>query len=249
MRLRPDEMPDFYERSYAPGVDGEKYGQWRELGALGKADHVVELSRAIGRAHPATVLEVGCGDGAVVAELGRRGFGRRRVGLEISSSAVALARGRPEIAEVAVFDGVHIPAPDGAYDLAFATHVLEHVPSPQPLVREMMRAARAIIIEVPLEANLSARRPAARAASEAVGHVQRFDRNQVRRLITDAGWQIRAELLDSLPRSVHVFFADDTPLRQARGWAKWATRAALAATPALGTRLITLHYAVEATAD
>src|SRR4051794_35560344 len=112
MRLRPDEMQDFYEKSYTPGADGDRYGQWRELGALGKADHVIQLSRDIGLSAPETVLEVGCGDGAVLAELGRRGFGRRRVALEISASAVALARGRPELAEVAVFDGVRIPAPD-----------------------------------------------------------------------------------------------------------------------------------------
>jgi SAM-dependent methyltransferase len=246
MPLQPHEIQDFYEECYTPGVDGEKYRQWRELGALGKADHVVELARAIGLAAPGSVVEVGCGDGAVLAELGRRGFGARHVALEISESAVELARRRPEIAEAQVFDGTHVPAGDGAYDLAFATHVLEHVPSPGPLLREMMRAARAVIVEVPLEDNLSARRPAARAASEGAGHLQRFDRGQVRRLIVDAGWQVRAELLDPLPREVHLF-GRETAAARAKGWAKWAVRAALAGVPSLGTRLITMHYAVAAT--
>jgi hypothetical protein len=53
-------------------------------------------------------------------------------------------------------------------------------------------------------------------------------------------------VLDALPLAVHTFGAE-TSLARAKGRAKWLVRAALANAPALGERLITLHYAVLAT--
>jgi SAM-dependent methyltransferase len=246
MPVRPAEIPEFYENAYAPTADAARHGRWRALSAVAKADHVVDLARGIGCASPAVVAEVGCGDGSVLAELGRRGFGRRRIAFEISAAAVRIASGRAEIDEASVFDGTTLPAADGAYDLVFATHVLEHVPSPARLLREMMRVGRAIVVEVPLERNLSSRRPAARAASEAAGHIQRFSRGDVRALVVDAGWRIGGEVVEPLGREVHLFDRRTSSAR-AKGLAKWAVRRALASSPALGTRLVTMHYAVIAT--
>ena len=94
--------------------------------------------------------------------------------------------------------------------------------------------------------NLSARRPAARAASEAAGHIQHFDRTAVRGLITGAGWQVRGEILDPLGRAVHLFDRRSLAAR-AKGTGKWAVRRAAAAVPPVGTRIFTLHYAAIAT--
>lgn len=246
MRLRADQLQGFYEDCYTPGVDGDKYRRWRELGAVTKADHVVDLAARIGVIGTASVAEIGCGDGAVLAELGRRGFGQRRVGFELSASGVQLAAARAGIDEAHVFDGLRLPVPVGAYDVAFATHVLEHVPVPEALVAEMTRVCRALIIEVPLEANLSAHRPAARAASESAGHLHAFDRARVRRMVTDAGWRVRGEITDPLPREVHLF-DKTTPAAKAKGYAKWAIRAGVGAVPGVAERLFTVHYALVAT--
>jgi SAM-dependent methyltransferase len=242
-RLAEEQIQEFYEQCYTPGVDGDKYRRWRELGAEGKADHVMELVARAGLAAPRTVCEVGCGDGAVLGVLGARGFGGTRVGYEISASGVRLAAERDEVSAAYVFDGARLPVEDDAYDLVFATHVLEHVPDPAPLTREMLRAGRAVVIEVPLEANVSAHRPAARAASEGVGHLHRFHRRAIRTLVQDAGGRVAAELVDPLPRAVHLFGAEGSRAR-AKGYAKWALRSTAAAVPALGERLITLHFAV-----
>jgi SAM-dependent methyltransferase len=247
MRLGLDQIQDFYERCYEPAPDGQKWAGWRELGAVTKAAHIAGLLEEAGITTVQSIAEVGCGDGAVLAALGRRGLGRTRIGWDISSTAVGLAGGRPEVGEARVFDGEHIPAGDRAYDLVIATHVLEHVPSPEPMVSELGRVARqALVIEVPLERNVSARRRAARAASDAAGHLQRFDREQVRRMVAGAGWRVEAELLDPLPLAVHTF-AKETVGARARGTAKWVARMALTAVPAVGERMITLHYALLAT--
>jgi SAM-dependent methyltransferase len=193
-----------------------------------------------------TVAEIGCGDGAILDRLGSQGFGEARIGYEISTAAAALAADRGGVTEVHLFDGRSVPVPDHIYDLVIASHVLEHVASPGSLLREMARIGRAVIVEVPLEANLSARRPSAFAASAAAGHLHRFSRRDIRELVTGAGLRIDAELRDPLPLAFHLF--DRTShAASLRGHVKWAARSAIARIPVAGERLITLHYALAAT--
>ncbi|MGA9859648.1 MAG: class I SAM-dependent methyltransferase [Solirubrobacteraceae bacterium] len=229
---------DAYYRDQ-PGVDGERSSRWRELSAIGKADHVTQLLARAGRRAPGAVLEVGCGDGAVLAELGRRGLGPDLVGVEVSSSAAELAASRPEIDRVQTFDGVRLPFADASFELVLATHVLEHVEDPLGLLREMRRVASALVfVEVPLETNLAAQRPAAIARSVAAGHVQRFRRADVRQLLTQSGLTLAGEISDPLPRAVRTFTDGEV-----RGTLKWAVRSLLALSPAVGERLMTVHYA------
>jgi SAM-dependent methyltransferase len=245
MRRTEAELREFYEESYRPRANGEKHGRWRHLGAITKADHVVYLARKIGLHAPSSVAEVGCGDGAILDELASRGFGEVRVGYEISAAAAAAAADREGVTEAHVFDGYSVPVPDHSYDLVIASHVLEHVASPGALLQELARVGRCVIVEVPLEANLSARRPRARAASRAAGHLHRFSRRDIRRLVGGAGLEIHADLDDPLPLAVHLFDATSLADRL-RAYVKWAVRATVARVPAVGERLITLHYALVA---
>jgi hypothetical protein len=111
------------------------------------------------------------------------------------------------------------------------------------LLREVARACAAVVVEVPLEANWSARRAGKRVHATEVGHLQRLDRAAMRRIVADAGLSIAAELEDPLPLAAHRFFAI-TPRQRAAASAKWATRASLhRLAPALARRLFTVHYA------
>jgi SAM-dependent methyltransferase len=240
----------FYDAAYTqdPG-DAARYADWRALGALGKADHVIALCA---RAHiwdsrpggsPINTLEVGCGDGALLCELHRRGFGGTLSGVEITEAAVGGARARPAIHSVERYDGVRLPAVDGAYELGVLSHVLEHVPDPVALLREVARVCRTVVVEVPLEANWSARRAAKRAHAAEVGHLQRLDRDAIREIVARAGCSLRGELEDPLPLRAHSFFAV-TPRQRASAGAKWAVRASShRLAPALARRLFTVHYA------
>jgi SAM-dependent methyltransferase len=239
----PSHLANFYDRAYSRDPAGSAtYARWRALSALGKSDHVIELcSRADVR--PLRTLEVGCGDGALLCELHRRGFGGRLAGVEISRQAVAIAGERPQIAEVSLYDGLHLPAADAAYDLGILSHVLEHVPDPSALLGEVARTCRVVVVEVPLEDNLSARRTGKREHAAEVGHLQRLGRPAVRGLVASAGLRVAAELEDPLPLAVHAFFAQ-TSGAQARATAKWGLRSGLHRLfPPLARRLFTLHYA------
>ena len=237
------ELRDVYEGHYAAeGADADLYGGWRELCGEGKADHVATLARRL-PAPPRTVADVGCGDGVLLSQLAARGVGERLHGFEISERAVAIAAGRPEIERVERFDGAALPAADGAYDLGVLSHVLEHVPDPAPLLAEVARACRAVVIEVPLEANRSASRPAAERARQEIGHLHRFSRAAVHELVEEAGLRVAAELTDPLPRAVHLYFARSGPQR-ARALAKAIVRrGCFILAPRLAERAFTLHYA------
>ena len=123
----PTQLVRFYDDAYSQEpAQAAVYARWRALGAVGKADHAIALCTRAGL-RPVSTLEVGCGDGALLTELHRRDFGGRLAGVEITQVAVAIARARPEIDSVELYDGLHLPVPDGAYELGILSHVLEHV--------------------------------------------------------------------------------------------------------------------------
>lgn len=237
----------FYTAGYslADRDEGMRMGRWRELGARTKAAHAAALCARAG-VRPQTVVEIGCGDGSLLARLADAWPQATFDGFELSPPAIEIARGRgiPRTGRLEAYDGARVPAADGAYDLAVLSHVVEHVPDPTPLVREAARVARHVLIEVPLEANRSARRPRKRAEAARIGHLHEFDRAALGGLTAAAGLTTVAELSDPLPRAHHAFFAD-TRTARAQAAAKWALRAAIwRVAPQGGEKWFTVHYAV-----
>jgi SAM-dependent methyltransferase len=233
----------FYERAYSlDGSRAAEYARWRALSAVGKAEHVIALCRKAG-IEPASTLDVGCGDGALLRELSCAGFGGELGGMEISEHAAEIARRDGPGASIGLFDGERLPLEDGSYELGVLSHVLEHVPDPAALLAEVARVCRTVVFEVPLEANLSALRRAKREHAVEIGHLQRLGRSSARRIAKCAGLNVAAELQDPLPLEVHRFFAGPGRARNMAG-AKWLARASLSrVAPPLARRLFTLHYA------
>jgi SAM-dependent methyltransferase len=240
----PDDLTGFYEAAYSDpdAAHGELYARWRALGAQGKAEHVIALCARAG-IEPQSTLEVGCGDGALLAELSRRDFGGRLCGVEIAQAAVDIARRRPELDSVERFDGVHLHHEPGSFGLGILSHVLEHVREPEALLGEVGGVCEAVLVEVPLEDNLSARRRSKRRHAAEVGHLQRLSRASTRELVARSGLRVACELEDPLALEVHLFFARGRPAR-ARARAKWLLRSALhASAPSVARRLFSVHYA------
>jgi SAM-dependent methyltransferase len=230
----------FYEAGYslADPAEAARMGRWRAIGARSKAGHVRELCARAGLT-PRLIVEIGCGDGSLLAELS--GTGATLDGFELSENAARQARERGVARRVEAYDGEHVPADDDAYGLAVLSHVLEHVPQPLPLLEEAARVAPHVLVEVPLEDNPSARRPSKRRLAAEAGHLHAFNRAALQALIREAGLEPRHELTDPLPREHHAFHAGP-----AKGALKWAVRAAVHRTGA-AERLFTVHYAVLAT--
>ena len=86
-----------------------------------------------------SLLDVGCGDGRLAAEIRTS-----RPAIEVQGLDVLV---RPNtFIPVTGFDGVTLPYPDGAYDYVMFIDVLHHTDDPTVLLREAARVARRGII-------------------------------------------------------------------------------------------------------
>ena len=99
---------------YAPHYTVTRSGRGRAAGALARA-RSGEQGGARGGAvlgrRPGAVVEIGCGDGALLAALSERGIGSRLDGFEISPEAAALARLKdiPRVGRIEAYDGERDP--------------------------------------------------------------------------------------------------------------------------------------------
>jgi SAM-dependent methyltransferase len=216
-------------RHYADSYADDARTAWRELGALEKARSVeLIVDRPVGR-----VVDIGCGEGSVIAalagSLGAAGFS----GFEVAPAAIEAARRRryDSPVEFSLFDGRKIPSEDKAYDLAIVSHVLEHVADPRSLLHEAARVAARVAIEVPLELHLRTRR----FRWDDTGHINVFNRRSIRYLVESSGLNITRERIYCPGREVHAFFAGR------RGEVRWALKAA--ALHLGGQAVFTYHYA------
>ena len=81
---------------------------------------------------PRRILEVGCGEGFVLATLAARLPGSRLDGLELDETALGEARRRCPGAALVRGDACALPFRAESFDLVVCLEVLEHLPEPGP---------------------------------------------------------------------------------------------------------------------
>lgn len=211
---------------------------WLRAGAPDKAEHIQRLlaGTAVG-----SVLEVGCGTGAVLAELVRRNIGQQHVGIDMTNphdhlDPAALTAGL----EFLQYDGSRIPFPDRHFDLVYATHVVEHVPDPRGFLAELKRVAkRFVFTEVPCELHWRASRDALQRTL-AIGHINAYTPESYQLLLQTAGLSpVRSGLYDHC-LAVHAFHGSPVASRVK----KMIRGGLLSLSPQMASRCFTYHYAV-----
>lgn len=90
-----------------------------------------------------TVLDVGCGPGALTAELVRRLGPGAVAAVDPSEPFVAAARARHPDVDVRLSAAEDLPYPDGRFDVAFAQLVVHFMTDPVAGLAEMARVTRA----------------------------------------------------------------------------------------------------------
>jgi SAM-dependent methyltransferase len=134
------------------------------------------------------LLDVGCGAGTFLRAAARAGW--EAVGVEVSKPAAEHNRA----AGFDVFNGELAAAryPEGHFDVAVASEVLEHVPEPREMLREILRVLRPgglLWATTPNGRGLSAR--ALGLGWSAVSppeHLHLFSRRAARSLLAEAGF-------------------------------------------------------------
>jgi len=89
-----------------------------------------------------TVADIGCGNGAYLAELARRQHAGPVLGIDLSTGMLAAARRRAPAAALVAGDASALPVRDHAASLTLAAHMLYHVPDPRAAIRELRRITR-----------------------------------------------------------------------------------------------------------
>lgn len=90
----------------------------------------------------ATVLDAGCGTGALAEAIAARDATARITGVDISESFLNAARARVTGATFRAGDIARLPDPDAAYDAALSLLVLQFVPDRAAAVAELARVTK-----------------------------------------------------------------------------------------------------------
>lgn len=186
----------------SPAADGtvtgntfDKYGSGNPVVRRLMARFERDLDELLDAAAPASLLDVGCGEGVVTERWARElGPDRPVVGVDLEDPALReewARRAEPNLA-FDVMRSERLAFADGEWDLVSAVEVLEHVDDPRAALAEMARVARRhLLVSVPREpawrwANL-ARGAYVRDLGNTPGHVNHWSRRGILRLLADYG--------------------------------------------------------------
>lgn len=129
---------------FSAGEDGDAKDYWSRLGVqsgyAGQQHWNLHIAEQVVALRPRRVLELGCNRGRNVAAIRSLAPTVDVVGVDINAAAIEAGRetGLPlYIAD----EGFVARQPAGAFDVIFTVSVLDHIPEPEPVLREMLRAS------------------------------------------------------------------------------------------------------------
>jgi len=232
-RLQPPPLNAHYEGEYA-----DREIRWRRLGAVDKVENIVSLlgPRA---AEVRSVLEAGCGTGAVIATLSRHLDADEFTGVDMADPNL---HADPLVAETGVrllrSDGERLPFEDGSVDLVYASHVLEHVEDERGFLRELARvASKYVIVEVPCELTLLTSTGKLQHTLTTLGHINSFTPHSFALTLATSGLEVLDLRVFDHSEAVQAFYS--SPLK---GKLKRAIRSGLLNLhPGLAVKLFSYH--------
>lgn len=152
------------------------------LGAWLRHDFIMA---EVDRVQPRSVLEMGAGRGAMGARIARRLQSVRYVAVEPDRASREVARSRLAAHGIVLEDIAEADA--GEVDLLASFEVLEHIADDEGALREWsskLRSGGALLLSVPAGADRMG------PSDHAVGHLRRYDKADLERLLDAAGFDI-----------------------------------------------------------
>lgn len=210
MDKRPEDFEsqtEFYEYFIA-NIDLEK----ERLDASWNASCLFEVMEG-GREGELTdsILEVGCGHGLLLKELAGKLKAKRRIGLDISEKVIAVAKREAPGNEYLVGNAYALPFPDKSVDIAVFSDVLEHLERPLDALAEGRRAARSILVKLPLEKCMRTGMIEMRTGrpyfgkEHPSGHVRGWNMREGLSLLEKAGLEVERYIVRAPPDSMRYY--------------------------------------------
>lgn len=189
MKMSVQELPWSGPPSVSPVLLHRHFGAaMPELGWVPAPRYLMRrdlLLRLFDRVAPGRLLEVGCGAGALLADLAARGF--QTTGIDRSPAARSLAGALAATTQRMRIAGSIPPDSEGQFDQLAAFEVLEHIEHDHAALADWSRYLRSggtLFLSVPahpLRWN---------AADEWAGHYRRYTRPELTALVEGAGYRI-----------------------------------------------------------
>lgn len=164
---------------------------WRDFGAIEKYNSIRIVTQ---NNRPRNVIEFGCGLCSILKIMEKNNFCTEMYGLEVSPSAIKYIESNislPHLRAVYLDDSLHTQFSNKQFDLGILSHVVEHLPEPETVIKEALRVCNNVLIEVPLEVNVVSNlfnfiKRHDRKKNE-IGHIQFFTKKSFRKLINQSG--------------------------------------------------------------
>ena len=160
---------------------------WHAQDARWKLAHVLRAVKAPGLS-PRSVLDAGCGAGALINHWALHNPEIRFTGCDISPQAISLAKQHaPENVNFLCEAWA-----DGTFDVALAIAVVEHVPDMERFLSELAQKAPVLILHIPLDLSFRTliKPEILEGEYQTVGHIHFFTARYLKRLLKKRGWQI-----------------------------------------------------------
>jgi ubiquinone/menaquinone biosynthesis C-methylase UbiE len=128
----------------------DKYGTTNPLERKMMAGFFAALDHMLDGMTPATIVEVGAGEGRITCRLAERFPEATVIGLDLQDDALLdewLHLGVPMF----FGDATQLPFADRSIDLVVGLEVLEHIPQPERALTEIARVGKTAVLSVPNE--------------------------------------------------------------------------------------------------
>jgi SAM-dependent methyltransferase len=179
-------------RAYYESDSPARRDYWKYMAA--PRARVARICSEVARFRPASVIDLGCGDGSLLDEIRRRVPNARLAGVDLSTSQIA--RNRERIPAVQWFDA-DLTAPltiRDRFDVIVASEVIEHLPEPVALLENA-----ALIAGPGAHLVLSTQSGRVRETERRVGHVRHFPAGEMSRLLESSGWHAERVWNEGMP--------------------------------------------------
>ena len=153
------------------------------------------------------VVELGCGAGGVLSMVATRLDSTYQIGLELAKGAIKQIEGNYPLVMCLQGDVTSLPFKEGAIDLIILSDILEHVPEPMAVMKEVCSVSRYVALNIPIEKSILPRlfskfkgiKNPVEERTHMAGHLFEWTRKDISRMLKGIGINVNKCLIVNPP--------------------------------------------------